>query len=271
MARLRWDEIGSRSYENGVSQGVFYKRDGYGVPWNGLTAVEQTVGNETEPVYFDGIKINDIITLGDFAATVRAFTYPDELSFYEGLWQDQQGFYITGQKQSKFGMSYRTERSNDIGSATYKIHLLYNLTAIPDDMQQETISTDSNPVEFSWQISSIPEDVENFRPTSHVIIDSEEIDPYLLEDLEAILYGGPDSEARLPPLSGLSTYIRKWDRLVVIDNGDGTWTASSPVDGVVEMTDGITFQIVHDNAVYLDPDTYTLTSSDKNEEDLWPL
>jgi hypothetical protein len=271
MARLRWDEIGSRSYENGISQGVFYKRDGYGVPWNGLTAVEETVSNETEQVYFDGQKINDIVTLGDYGATLRAFTYPDELTFYEGVWEDQQGFYITGQQQTQFGLSYRTERLNDIGHNTYKIHLLYNLIAIPDDIQRQTIGDNADPVEFSWTLSSIPEQVGYFRPTSHVIIDSEETDPYLLADLESILYGGEDSEARLPPLSGIATYIRKWDRLIVIDNGDGTWTASSTIPGIVEMTDQMTFQIVHDNAVYLDEISYTLTSSDKNEEDLWPL
>ena len=39
--RLTWDQVGERFYETGVSNGVLYKDDGYGVPWNGLTSIDE--------------------------------------------------------------------------------------------------------------------------------------------------------------------------------------------------------------------------------------
>lgn len=269
MGSLVWDQLGDRLYETGISKCVLYKDDGFGVAWNGVISVDEDTGGEVEPIYFDGVKINDIVTLGDFSGTLRAFTYPDEFLYYEGTLEDQMGFYVTNQPQSKFGMSYRTESGDDAtGLSGYKIHLLYNLTAIPAQRSYKTMGLDVGPVEFEWNITSIPEDIENFRPTAHVILDSRRMDPNLLMDIEDILYGDEDREGHLPSLKGFATFIRKWDRLIVTDNGDGTWTAESSVEGVITMLDPTTFEITTDSATYLDADTYTIESSEKNEEDL---
>jgi hypothetical protein len=270
MAVLVWDQVGDRLYETGVSKGVLYKNDSIGVPWNGLTAVEESVSNEVEPVYFDGIKFDDIVTIGDFSAVLRAFTYPDEFLYYEGTMEDQDGFFITNQPLSKFGLSYQTKIGNDIAGidSAYKIHILYNLTAIPSTTVYSTIGETLEPLEFEWTISAIPEDIETFRPTAHVIFDSRKMNPHLLQDIESILYGDEETEPHLPSLKGLSAFIRKWNRLIITDNGDGTWTATSNEEGIITMLDGITFQIVSDTAEYIDADTYTISSSDKNEEDV---
>ncbi|MET0786074.1 MAG: hypothetical protein ABWY25_05160 [Paenisporosarcina sp.] len=271
MAALVWDEIGKHFYETGISKGVLYKDDTYGVAWNGLTSIEESTSSSVESIHFDGLKINDLITIGDFTAVLRAFTYPDEFLAYEGILQDQTGFYVTDQPQSRFGLSYQTNVGDDIHGVEggYKIHLLYNLTAIPAQKLYQTLSEDSSIIEFEWSIRAVPEYIENFRPTAHVIFDSRKLDPYLLEDLESIFYGDENKEPRLPSLKGLATFIRKWDRLIITDNGDGTWTAFSPLEDVIIMIDETTFQIVSDTAVYLDPDTYTIESSEKNEEDIW--
>lgn len=271
MAALVWDQIGDRLYETGISKGVLYKNDGFGVPWNGLTSIEESVSTDVEPVHFDGVKFNDILTVGDFSAVLRAFTYPDEFLFYEGIIEDQTGFFIMNQPQSSFGLSYQTRIGDDVNGldSGYKIHVLYNLIAVPSQKMYQTTSLSVDPLEFEWTITSIPENIETFRPTSHVVFDSHKMDSHLLEDVKAILYGDEDNNARLPSLQGLASFIRKWDRLVITDNGDGTWTAYTNVDGIITMLDDTTFQIISDTAEYIDADTYTIISSEKNEEDIW--
>jgi hypothetical protein len=270
MAVLVWDQIGDHTYETGVSKGVLYGHDGYGVPWNGLTSIDEDVGDKADPLYFDGVKFNNVITPGDFNGSLRAFTYPEEFSYYEGAYEDQTGFYVLHQPQSMFSLSYQTRVSNDLDpNAGYKIHLLYNLIAIPAQRSFKTLTLDIEPTEFEWSITGTPEELEGYRPTVHVIFDTTELDPYLLSDLEDILYGSDINDAYLPTLKGLASFINNWDRLIITDNGDGTWTAYSPLPDVITMIDDTTFQIVSDTATYLDADTYTISSSDKNEGDIW--
>ena len=271
MATLVWDKIEDRFYEAGVCKCVLYKDDSYGVAWNGLTSVQEDVDNEVESVHFDGIKFNDIVTIGDFSGVIRAFTYPEEFLFYEGTIEDQTGFYALNQPQSKFSLSYQTNTGDAINGsyAGYKIHLLYNLTALPSQKTYQTLSLDTEPMEFEWTITAIPEELENFRPTAHVIFDSRRLDPHLLKDLEEILYGSENNDPYIPSLKGLGTFLRKWDRLIVTDLGNGLWEAYSPLEDVITMLDPTTFQIVTDTATYLDADTYTIESSEKNEEDIW--
>lgn len=271
MPELVWDQIGDRTYEAGISKGVLYLESGFGVPWNGLTSVEEKNTNSVESVYFDGVKFSDIVTVGDFEATMRAFTYPDEFLFFEGTIQDQTGFYIMNQPPSKFGLSYQTKIGNDVDGieAGYKIHIHYNLTAIPSARTFESISDTLDPIEFEWEITSVPEEIENFYPTAHVVLDSRKLNAHLLQDIEDILYGSNSNDAYLPSLKGLSTFIRKWDRLIITEYGDGTWTAEVNEEGILTMLDPTTFQIVSDTATYLDANTYEISSSDKNEEDVW--
>jgi hypothetical protein len=271
MAILVWDQIGERFYEGGVSKCVFYDSEGIGTAWNGLTSVQESTTRQVESVHFDGVKFNDIVILGDFEATMKAFTYPDEFLPYEGVLQDENGIYITDQPFGKFCLTYQTNIANDVQGFEhgYKIHLLYNLTAIPAQKAYNTLSLDIEPMEFEWVLHGIPEDVGLYRPTAHIIIDSRKVDRNLLSDLEDIIYGDEDSDAYLPPLQNLANWLRKWERLIITDNGDGTWTAESMVEGIIFIVDETTFSIISDTAIYLNADTYEISSTDKNEEDIW--
>lgn len=210
MAAIIWDEIGTRVYETGVSKGVFYDSDGYGVAWNGLTSVEENTANEIQSVYFDGSKINDIVTIGDFSATLKAFTYPDEFLPYEGVLQDVEGVLITGQLVNRFGLSYQTKLGNDLKGSDfgYKIHLLYNLTAIPAQRNYSTMTLDVEPLEFEWSITSIPEVIDNYRPTAHIIFDSSKMDTSLFTDIKNIIYGTTFADPQLPLLKTFINYIQ---------------------------------------------------------------
>ena len=61
--KIRWDQIGERKFETGVSNGVLYPGDGSGgyksgVAWNGLTNVQESPsGAEPNPIYADNIKL----------------------------------------------------------------------------------------------------------------------------------------------------------------------------------------------------------------------
>ncbi len=270
MARLVWDQIGDRVYETGLDRGVLYFTDGGGVAWNGLSSVEEQSTKKIESVYYDGVKFNDIVINGEYSATLRAYTYPEEFLQFEGIEEEQLGVYFTDQPGGLFHISYRTKVGNDVNGIDqgYKLHLLWNLTAIPSTKTYESLSMNVAPEEFEWSLTSVPEEIDNHRPTSHMILDSTRVDPLLLEDIESFLYGDEDTSPVLPSLKGLTSFIRKWDRVIILDNGDGTWTATSPIESAIVMLDTTTFQINDAEVIYLDADTYEITSSDKNEEDI---
>ena len=152
----------------------------------------------------------------------------------------------------------------------YKIHLLYNLLAVPSPKSYKTLSLDADPIEFEWDVTAIPELVDKFRPTAHVIIDSRYVDPLLLLDIENLIYGTEDTDPILPQLNGLVSFVQKWGRFVVTDNGDGTWTATTPLDGIITMLDEETFQIDYETVEILDATTYKVSSSTNDSGDLWP-
>lgn len=271
MTTIVWDEQEERVVEGGVDRGVLYFPDGGGVPWNGLISVDQKPTMSTEPLYFDGVKFNDLVIGGEFEGAIRAFTYPEAFLEFEGTVEEQSGMYITGQPPRFFHMSYRTRVGDGVRTMDegYKLHLLWNLTAIPTTKTYETLSLDSTPMEFEWTLTSVPENVSNYKPTSHVILDSRKLDPWLLEDIESFLYGTATNPPIFPSLQGLASFVRKWDRIIITDNGDGTWTATTQRDGLIEMLSPSEFRINDANAVYLDPDTYEISSSEKNEEDIF--
>jgi hypothetical protein len=274
MAAIKWDEVGARKIEAGIDRGVLYDPDGIGVAWNGLISVEEEGTNEVEAVYFDGLKGNDLVTIGDYSANMTAFTYPEEFQPFSGMEEDQRGIYLTAQEQGRFHLSYRTLIGSDTShlGANYKIHLVYNLTANVATRNWETLALEVTPMEFEWHITAIPEDMDGHRPTAHIILDSSRMDPWLLEDLEDIIYGNADNDPTLPPLGSLITWIRKWNRLIIEDHGDGTWSAISQDDSVIDVHPDGYFEITadDDDVVVIDANTYTIKSSEKNDEDIYP-
>lgn len=262
MAKILWDQVGTRYYEAGVDHGVLYLPSGVGVPWNGLTGVDEKVeGNSTAPVYFDGAKIYDIPLNDDFAGTLSALTYPDEFSTFDGVSSLGKGLYVENQRPLRFGLSYRTTVGNDLEGTSYgyKIHLLYNLTAISDATTYATTGATADAIEFKWDISAIPEVVPGYRATGYAVIDTRRVDKYLLKDLTDILYGTATTAPRLPPLAELTNFVTNWALITITDNGDDTWTATGP-DEYIKIT-GDTFEISNADATFIDADTYTISTT----------
>lgn len=263
MPRLVWDKVGDRVYQTGLDQGVLYLPNGSAVPWNGLTSIVEKFNRETTPIYYDGVKIGTTNSLGEFEASMNAVTYPDEFIELEGMRKVRLGVYYGDQSPKAFGMCYRTLIGNDLegDSVGYKLHLIYNVSATPNDKKYSTMSADPSLSEFEWTITAVPEEVPGFHPTAHIILDSRDVDPWLLEDIEDRLYGSSSEVASLIPMSELVTLISEWARIKIIDNGDGTWTAISVRDEFIEVdVDGV-FTITEANAVYLTEYKYTISDT----------
>lgn len=210
---LTWDKTGEHIYETGVDHGVLYPYDeitgsgdtlkhyAKGIAWNGLTSVQETPsGAEANPLYADNIKYLDLRSAEEFGATIEAYTYPDEFAILDGSAELASGVMIGQQTRGMFGFCYRTRIGNDTdGDAHgYKLHLVYGATASPSERSYETVNDNPDAIQFSWEISTIPVAVANYRPTSIVTIDSTKANATDLAALEQILYGDGTSQGRLP-------------------------------------------------------------------------
>lgn len=215
MPVLEWDKIGERFYETGVKKGVLYLRgtDGKytkGIAWNGLISVAKNPsGGEATPFYADDTKYLNLTSAEEFGATINAYMYPTEFNACLGIKELAPGVVIGQQERATFGFCYRTSIGNDVdGSAhAYKLHLVYGCLAAPSEEEANTINEDPEPTEFSWEITTTPVEVEGFKPTSILEIDSRTTAKDKLAALEALLYGSEDAEASLPLPNEIKTLV----------------------------------------------------------------
>ena len=206
MAKLVWDQSGQRFYETGVKNGVLYVQDESGaypagVAWNGLTAVtESPSGAEATPLYADDIKYLELFSAEEFGATIEAYTYPEEFEACDGSAELAEGIVIGQQARKAFGLCYKTVIGNDVkgNDLGYKIHLIYGCKAAPSEKAYQTINDSPEAITFSWEVTTTPVNVEGFKPTSTLVIDSTKVDAEKLAAIEAKLFGSESEEASLP-------------------------------------------------------------------------
>lgn len=224
---VTWDAVGEHLYETGTKQGMVYpaKADGTptsfdgskttglstpygdGVAWNGLREVNlQPSGADETKLYADDIKYLSLRAAEEFGCTIGAYTSPTEFDVCDGSAQPAttvNGVTFGQQKRRSFGFSYVSTLGNDVlmNDYGYVIHLIYGLTASPSEKDHNTINDSPEAAELSWECSSVPVAVDNFKPVSTIEIevstrtglmtivgDTVTIDPKVLE-LESILYG----------------------------------------------------------------------------------
>ena len=214
MTKLKWDVQGERYFETGVSNGVLYpfKEGKYstGVAWNGLTAVnESPSGAEPTPLYADNIKYLNLLSNEEYAATVEAYTYPDEFAACDGSAEIATGVSVGQQTRQMFGLSYVTKLGNDTDGQDhgYKIHLIYGALAKPSQKNYATINDSPEAITFSWELSTTPVAVPNLKPTACITIDSTKIEAGKLKKIEDKLYGTESEEATLPTPTELAALI----------------------------------------------------------------
>lgn len=206
MPRLDWDKVGERFFETGIDRGVLYIPDSVGVydtgvPWNGLTSVtESPSGAESTPQYADNIKYLNLISAEEFGATIEAFTYPAEFAQFDGAVVISEGVSLGQQNRRVFGLSYRTRVGNDLVGTDlgYKLHLVYGCQAAPSERGYATINDSPEALAFSWELTTTPVAVANYKPTSLITVDSTKVSAADLTTLENALWGAAAGTARLP-------------------------------------------------------------------------
>lgn len=215
MSKLVWDATGERYYETGVKNGVLYVQEGglypKGVAWNGLTAfTESPSGAEATPLYADDIKYLNLMSNEEYAYSIEAYTYPEEFEECNGAAELADGVYIGQQARKAFGLSCKTTLGNDTDGNDhgYKLHIVYNSLAAPSEKAYATINDSPEAITFSWECSTTPVNVEGFKPTASITIDSTKADADKLAALEAILYGSEDAEPRLPLPDEIATLMK---------------------------------------------------------------
>ena len=213
MAKLTWDNTGERFYETGVKNVALYvfdntsgqKKYKEGIAWNGVTAIsESPSGAEPTALYADDKKYLNLLSAEEFAASIEAYTYPDEFAECDGSASLAEGFTIGQQARSKFALAYKTTIGNDEAgnSLGYKLHIIYNCLAAPSEKAYNTINDSPEAITFSWEISTTPVTFTingKEYSTACVTIDSRTADPSKLAALETKLFGGtePDSKPTL--------------------------------------------------------------------------
>ena len=269
MATLVWDKTGERLYQTGVDHGVLYLHDGTVAVWNGLIDVEEASNAELKSFYLDGVKYLENLTPNDFLGKLKAYTYPDEFDTVNGIATVSQGLSYHDQPPKSFNLSYRTRIGNDIEGIEfgYRIHILYNVIAKPDDIAYNTLQeSDIQPIEFGWSLTGTPPKINKFRPTVHISIDSRETPPDILKVLEGQLYGTDTVNPSLPSIQDVAEYFGYLGALIIVDHGDGSWSAIDESDAYITMIDDTTFQIDNADAEYLfdeawNGEAYTISST----------
>ena len=205
MSMLEWDKTGERQYTTGVDKVVLYVQSAgaypNGVAWNGVTAItESPSGAEPTPLYADNIKYLNLISAEELALTIEAYMSPEEFDQCDGSASVAKGVTIGQQDRKQFGLAYRTIIGNDVDGNNhgYALHLVYGCMAAPSERANNTINDSPEAATLSWEVSTTPVNVTGFKPTASLEIKSTEADPDKLAALESVLFGGTDSEARLP-------------------------------------------------------------------------
>lgn len=147
----------------------------------------------------------------EFAATIEAYTYPDEFAECDGSASIVAGVTIGQQTRKMFGFSYKTKIGNDVAgdSLGYKIHVVYNCQAAPSGKTYGTINESPEAITMSWEVTTTPVAVEGYKPTATLVIDSTKVKPATLKAVEDKLYGTNDAESALPSLAELINLIKQ--------------------------------------------------------------
>ena len=210
MAVLTWDQVGEKLYETGTKKGVLYPQASggtypKGVAWNGITSVSESPdGGDANDIYADDAKYLSLRGVENFGGTIEAYTYPDEWAEIDGSAALLSGVTIGQQPRKTFGFSFVTTVGNDteMDEHGYKIHLIYGASASPSEKSYETINDSPEPIQFSWEFTTVPVNVTGHKPTALLTIDStkftSEEQKAKLKAFEDILYGSAEADARLP-------------------------------------------------------------------------
>lgn len=231
--------IPSGPSSEGVDRGFIFLEDG-GIAWRGITKIEESEsGYRTEKYYVDGKKIAQRHYSGDYEAQITSYDDPFENIPY---------------LHKTFGLSYRENMSID-NEPFYRLHIVHDVSVIRNSSATETHSDSPTPTLYVWDMGSVKGPLDELNVGSHIIIDSRTIYPWIMREIEMLLYGYPDGNAHIPTVEELITIFETME-LVIIDHGDGTWSAIGH-DAMVFMLDPTEFEIASPSIDFVDDDPHT--------------
>ena len=101
-----------------------------------------------------------------------------------------------------FCLAYKTNLGIDFDKYIhcFKLHIVYGALAAPSEKAYNTVNDSPEAITFSWEISTTPVEVDGFKPTATVIIDSTKVDAQKLKKLEDILFGAEAGDGPSLPL-----------------------------------------------------------------------
>lgn len=195
MPKLVFDKPGDHFFETGVDHCVLFVKsstgEGYeaGVAWNGITTItESPEGAEESAIYADNIKYLSLRSVENFNATVEAYTYPDEFEVCDGSASISAGVKIGQQARRAFALCYRTKKGSDANpDLGFIYHIIYGASAAPAERAHETVNDSPAAMTMSWSLTTVPVEVEGFKPTAHVEIDSTKFTGEKATKLQAVL------------------------------------------------------------------------------------
>lgn len=211
---LTWDNTGERYFETGVDRGVlFVLRSGRystGVPWNGLTAVNESAsGAESNPVYADNMKYLNLISAEEYKATIEAYSYPDEFKPCIGETEIKRGLFAGQQKRNHFGFSFRSKHGDDVEGADkdYKIHLIFDCIASPSERSYATVNESPEAMQYSWEVSTSPINIDGGKPSANLVLESKRFRSAglmnVLKRIENIIYGTATTDPTFPTMANI--------------------------------------------------------------------
>lgn len=231
-----------RAYE-GVDRGFIFFESEKGAPWRGITDVEVLEDSYlVETYYMDGRKIGHRFHKGNFHAKVTSYDNPFE---DPELMYDVRGF------------SYREHYSLG-GKNHYRLHIVHgaSIRYLSSVQQTYNVSDPKDITTFRWEVDSLDVDLrENVElKGSHLILDSSQIFDWSLRDIENVLY----DEGRIPSIDEMMDIFSEMN-LIIIDHGDGTWSAVGH-ESMIQMLDATEFVIETPTIIFdeVDPRTYDI-------------
>lgn len=249
--RVTWDAIGR--HHHGLDRGIIYHGTSV-IPWSGLRSVSVKPRDAAQDIlYDDGVPRGVNIRRGSNTVALTAITYPPILDDICGYSSFGPGFRLTAQKMSSFSLSFRTFKAN----GHYQIHFLFNLVAVPD---ARAVSTDGDTIDvndFSWVFGSTLSEIPDAYPFAKMTIDSEYTPEESLDAIDTMVYGSDTADPQVVTPTSIFEVVVETLPLIIVDNGDGTWTATGDED-YITMNSPSLFTLNGVVGKILDQETYSL-------------
>lgn len=179
MPKLVFDAMDERFFETGVSKCVLFVKSstgtGYehGVVWNGITTItESPEGAEETALYADNIKYLSLRSVENFNASIEAYMSPKEFDVCDGCASPVTGLKFTQQTRRPFALCYMTKKGTAANPELGEVlHLIYGATASPSERAHATVNDSPEAMTLSWDLTTVPVEVEGYKPVAHIEID----------------------------------------------------------------------------------------------------